>query len=291
MQNKIILCISSILFIFIASLYSSVFFVKEGKQAIVVQFGDIISENSLNPGVHFKIPFIQEVFKVDSRLININTESKEIIAADQKRLMINYYVKYKVIDQIQFYKSSKSLIALERKINPIVESSVRENVGMVSLIELLNNKRSEVMRNIKNEVNDVVNSLGIEVVDVRIKQTDLPSANSEAIFARMNSEREKEAREIRANGAEEAKKIKSIADRDYEIIIANAKKNEEIIRGQGEAKAADIYNKAYSVDKSFFIFQRKIDAYKDLSNSKGNRKFIMNIENNNFLNLIDEGVK
>lgn len=290
MKNNLYFILSSVIFVSIITINSTFFIVNEGYKAILIQFGNIINEKPIGPGLHVKLPFIQNVFRIDSRLHHIATHSKEIIASDQKRLIVSYYIKYKIIDQIKFYKSSKSIKSLENKIKPIIESSIRENIGMVSLVDLLNNKRSQVMQSVKLEVNDIAIDLGVEIIDVRIKKTDLPSENSEAIFSRMQTEREKEAKEIRAKGLEEAKIIKSTADKEVEIIIAEAKEKENIIKGHGEAKSIEIYNKASLKDPDFFLFYKKINSYENIANS-GENKFFININENDFLKMVTNGIE
>ena len=272
----IVLCV-----ILVTLVKGAVFIVEQPYQVIILQLGEVVTKKPIGPGLHFKIPFIQNVVTVDKRILNLNSDPREVITADQKRLIINYYVKYIINDPVAFYKSVRNEMTLGNRLGPIVESQVREQVGFVSLISLLKEAKSEVMSNIKEKVNEQVQDLGVKVIDVRIKKTDLPEENSNAIFRRMQTEREKEAKEIRAVGMEEAQKIMSVADKESKLILSEAKKNAKILEGQGDEQATKIFNDAFNIDKDFFEFYRHMQAYKR-SFSKDNTKLVIPF-NNSFL--------
>jgi membrane protease subunit HflC len=265
-------------------MFSSIFFVREGYQAIVLQFGEVITKQSLKPGIHFKIPFIQNVLHIDKRVLNLSSDSREVIAHDQKRLIVNYYVKYQIKDPVQFYRSTRTISNLESRLRPIIESNMREQIGFVPLISLLTEERSKVMHKIRLTSDEEAKNFGVDVIDVRVKRTDLPEENSDAIFRRMQTEREKEAKEIRAQGYEEAQKIMSTADKDRKAILAEAYNRAEQIKGEGDAIATKIYNTSYAIDKDFFKFYRTLIAYK-VSFNKENTKFILS-NDDKFLNIL-----
>ena len=254
--------------------FSCAFIVKEGYQAIVTQFGEIITKKPLKPGLHFKLPLLQKVLVIDGRVLNLSSDSREVIASDQKRLIVNYYAKYQIKDPVQFYRSAKTIYNLENRLRPIVESNMREQIGLVPLVGLLTEKRGKIMSDIRAASDIESKNLGVQILDVRIKRTDLPEENSAAIFRRMQTEREKEAKEIRAQGYQEAKKITSTADKERRAILAEYYNKAQQIKGEGDAEAARIYSEAYSVDKDFFNFYRTLIAYRK-SFEKENSKFIL----------------
>jgi membrane protease subunit HflC len=271
--------------LFLGILSSSLFSVTEGFQALVIQFGEIITEKTLEPGLHLKIPFIQKVVYIDKRILDLSSDPREVIAADQKRLIVNYYAKYIINDPVKFYKSVKSRFNFETRLRPIIESNMREQIGFVPLNNLLTVERNTVMSNITENSDKQASDFGVKVVDVRIKRTDLPEENSDAIFRRMQTEREKEAKEIRAKGFEEAQKISAYANKERQLILSEAYKKSEIKRGEGDAIAIEVFNKVISVDEEFFKFYRTLEAYKK-SFKKDNTRIILDVNDNEFLSLI-----
>ncbi|PPR77560.1 MAG: Modulator of FtsH protease HflC [Alphaproteobacteria bacterium MarineAlpha2_Bin1] len=259
--------ISFILFliIIIASvivLWSSIFTVHQTKQAIVLQFGDpreVVSD----PGLHFKVPFIQNVVRLDKRILAYNGGQEEIIASDQKRLVVDTYTRFKIIDPLEFYKSVGSEQVARSRLGAIVNANLRQVLGGVPLQSVLTEERTSLMQEITNLVNKGAEPLGLRVVDVRIKRADLPTENSEAIFRRMQAERDREAREFRAQGEEQATRIKANADREKAVLLAEATRDAQIIRGQGDAKRNAIFAQAFGQDPEFFNFYRSMLAYKE----------------------------
>lgn len=239
------------------------FTVNEGEQAIVVQLGKVVSTRGLDSGIHFKIPLIQEVISIDRRILDVNSTSLEMISADQKRLIVNSYTKYKIVDPIKFYRSVRNERILANRLQPIIENYMRENIANVSLNELLVAKRNKVMSDVQKGATQQAKQFGVSIIDVRIKRTDLPEENSSAIFKRMRSDREKEARQIRATGDKEAKLITATADKDKRVIIAESGKNAQFVKAIGDRQAAAILNKGYGVDKEFFTFYRTMELYKN----------------------------
>ena len=242
------------------AIYLSLFVVKEINQAIVLQFGDpkkIISK----PGLQFKIPFIQNVVFIDRRILSLDPAPEEVIASDQKRLIVDAYARFKIVDPLKFYISVGDERVARSRLATIINSRLRGVLGTQSLATLLSEDRSKQMDIIQNDVNAEAKNFGIEIIDVRIKRADLPQANSEAIYKRMQTEREREAKEFRAKGAEMAVTITSTADKEVTVLLANAKKQSEIMKGEGDGQRNAIFAKAFGKDPEFFAFYRAMIAY------------------------------
>ena len=240
--------------------YNGLFVVQEVSQAIVLQFGDpkkIITK----PGLNYKIPFIQNVVFLDRRVLNLDNPPEEVIAADQKRLIVDAFARFKIVDPLKFYISVGNERVARSRLATIINSRIRSVLGTQELSTLLSTDRAVHMASIQNDVNTEAQNFGITIVDVRIKRADLPQANSEAIFKRMQTEREREAKEFRAQGAEMAAKITSTADKEVTVILANANKESEIMRGQGDGKRNKIFADAFGRDPQFFIFYRAMQSY------------------------------
>lgn len=254
-------------------LISTIFTVDQRQQALVLQFGEPIRLIK-TPGLKFKLPFLQNVIIFDKRILDLGIQEQEVIASDQKRLIINAYTKYRITDPLKFYTTVRNQYGLNGKLGAILDSSMRQVIGEVTLSELLTVDRTNIMTRIKEILAKESQIFGVEIVDVRIMRGDLPKENSEAIFARMQTEREKEAREIRAKGAEEAEKIKAEADKQRTIILADAKKKSDISRGDGEAKASIIFADSYGKDPEFADFYRSMRAYKEALQSDKTRMVV-----------------
>ena len=238
----------------------ALFVVQEVNQAIVLQFGDpkkIITK----PGLNFKIPFIQNVVYLDRRVLNLDNPPEEVIAADQKRLIVDAFARFKIVDPLKFYISVGNERVARSRLATIINSRIRSVLGTQELATLLSTDRAVHMASIQNDVNTEAKNFGITIVDVRIKRADLPQANSEAIFKRMQTEREREAKEFRAQGAEMAAKITSTADKEVTVILANANKQSEIMRGEGDGKRNRIFADAFGRDPQFFGFYRAMQSY------------------------------
>ena len=242
------------------AIYLSLFVVKEINQAIVLQFGDpkkIISQ----PGLQVKIPFIQNVVFIDRRILSLDPAPEEVIASDQKRLIVDAYARFRIIDPLKFYISVGDERVARSRLATIINSRLRGVLGKQSLATLLSEDRSKQMDIIQNDVNAEAQNFGIEIIDVRIKRADLPQANSEAIYKRMQTEREREAKEFRAKGAEMAVTITSTADKEVTVLLANAKKQSEIMKGEGDGRRNKIFAEAFGKDPEFFSFYRAMQAY------------------------------
>ncbi len=243
-----------------ATLFFSIFIVKEVNQAIVLQFGDP-KRIILKPGLNFKLPFIQNVVFLDKRILNLDTPPEEVIASDQKRLIVDAFARFQIVDPLKFYISVGNERVARSRLSTIINSRIRSVLGTQRLQTLLSEDRTKQMALIQEGVNIEAEKFGIKIVDVRIKRADLPQANSDAIFARMQTEREREAKEFRAKGAEMAVTITSTADKEVTVILADAQKKSEIMKGEGDGKRNKIFADAFGQDPEFFAFYRAMQAY------------------------------
>ena len=255
--NKIIL---PLIIVIAATAFFSIFIVKEINQAIVLQFGDpkrIISK----PGLNFKIPFIQNVVFLDKRILNLDTPPEEVIASDQKRLIVDAFARFQIVDPLKFYISVGNERVARSRLSTIINSRIRSVLGTQRLQTLLSADRTNQMALIQDGVNNEAEKFGIKIVDVRIKRADLPPANSEAIYRRMQTERNREAKEFRAKGAEMAITITSTADKEVTVILAEAEKQSQIMKGEGDGQRNKIFAEAFGRDPEFFAFYRAMQAY------------------------------
>ena len=240
--------------------YLSLFTVKEINQAIVLQFGNpkkVITQ----AGLQWKIPFVQNVVFLDRRILSLDPAPEEVIASDQKRLIVDAYSRFTIVDPLKFYISVGNEMVARSRLATIINSRIRNVLGKQSLATLLSEERGRQMAIIQEGVNEEAKKFGIEIIDVRIKRADLPQANSEAIYKRMQTEREREAKEFRARGAEMAVTITSTADKEVTVILANADKQSEIMKGEGDGIRNKIFADAFGQDPEFFSFYRAMQAY------------------------------
>ena len=240
--------------------YLSLFTVKEINQAIVLQFGNP-KKVITTAGLQWKIPFVQNVVFLDRRILSLDPAPEEVIASDQKRLIVDAYSRFKIIDPLKFYISVGNEMVARSRLATIINSRIRNVLGKQSLATLLSEERGRQMAIIQEGVNEEAKKFGIVIIDVRIKRADLPQANSEAIYKRMQTEREREAKEFRARGAEMAVTITSTADKEVTVILANADKQSEIMKGEGDGIRNKIFADAFGQDPEFFSFYRAMQAY------------------------------
>jgi membrane protease subunit HflC len=273
--NKIIILIIA-LFVGV----NGIFIVDQRQQALVVRFGEV-TRSVTEAGLNYKVPFIDEIKYFDKRILNVLAEEREVLAEDQKRVIVNAFAKYQIIDPLKFFQTVRDIPGANIRILGALESSMRQVIGDRPLSALLSDKRAQIMGDIGELVNKTVLNSGMKLVDVRITRADLPNENSAAIYSRMQSEREKEAREFRAQGNEESQKIKSIADKESRSILADAKKQAEILHGQGDAKGYQIIADAVAQDTEFFKFYRTMQAYEKVLKNE-NTKMIISPENKFF---------
>ena len=241
---------------------SSLFIVDERQQALVVQFGE--PKRTVNqPGLNFKYPFIQDVIYFEKRVLSfIPDEGEEAILKDQKRLKVDTYARFKIFDPLRFYQSVRNEVEARKQLDTIVDSALREELGQRGLKEILSDQRIIITTNIREAVNIKARTLGMEIIDVQIRRADYPEVTSQAIFARMISERERIAREFRATGEEEAQKIRATAEKQRVVTVAEGAREAQETRGMGDAQAIQIYANAFGRDPEFFSFYRSMEAYK-----------------------------
>ena len=239
---------------------SAAFIVDQREQVLVLQFGDprrVVAE----PGLYFKVPFIQRVVRFDKRLLDFDNPPEEVIASDQKRLVVDAFARYHINDPLKFYQTVGTELALRPRLGSVVSSTLRQVLGTSPLQQVVSEKRGDLMLRIRDIVRTEASAFGIRVEDVRIKRADLPEENSEAIFRRMQTERQQEAAELRAKGAEQAQKIRAEANRQKVVIVAEAERDSEILRGRGEGEMNRIFADAFGRDPEFFSFWRSMQAY------------------------------
>jgi len=242
--------------------FSSLFTVYQTQQALVLQFGEVkrpISE----PGLKLKVPFIQNVVYYDRRVLDLEPPVETVILSDQKRLDVDSYIRYKIVDPLRFYQTMGSEEVARSRIGALVNSGLRRVLGNAPLLEVLSEGRERIMASVLNDVQSEAKGFGIEMVDVRIRRADLPEQAAQAIYARMRSEREREAREARAQGFERGQQIRAGADRERTVLLAEARKQAEILRGEGEGEANRIWGEAFGQDPAFFQFYRSMQAYRE----------------------------
>ena len=256
-MKKIILPIIGVIAL---TAFFSIFIVKEVNQAIVLQFGDP-KRILLKPGLNFKLPFIQNVVFLDKRILNLDAPPIEVIASDQKRLIVDAFARFQIVDPLKFYISVGNERVARSRLSTIINSRIRSVLGTQRLQTLLSEDRNKQMALIQEGVNNEAKNFGIKIVDVRIKRADLPQANSDAIYRRMQTEREREAKEFRAKGAEMAVTITSTADKEVTVILAEAQKKSEIMKGEGDGQRNKIFADAFGKDAEFFAFYRAMQAY------------------------------
>lgn len=243
-------------------LFDSLFIVPQTRQAIVIQFGEpkrVIRE----PGLHMKVPFIQRVVLYDNRLLSLDPPAKEVLLSDKKRIVVDTFLRFKIIDPLLFYQALQTEENAHSRLSDASISSLRDVLGQHDMKTILSPERPKIMKQIRDEVSGKAKAFGVEVVDIRIRRADLPEETSQAVFARMRSEREREAKEFRAQGQQMNQKIKAEADRDKVRILAQAQKEAQIIRGQGDKEAAHIWARAAAKDKDFYAFYRSLEAYRN----------------------------
>ena len=260
MKKSIGLVVGIFVAVVIVLTLSAAFIVDQREQVLVLQFGDpkrVIQE----PGLNFKIPFIQQVVRFDKRLLDYDNAPEEVIAADQKRLVVDAFARYHIIDPLKFYQTVGSEMLLRPRLGSAINSTLRQVLGTAPLQQVVSEKRGSLMLDIRNIVRREALTFGIQVEDVRIKRADLPDENSEAIYRRMQTERQQEAAELRAKGAEEAQKIRAEANRQKVVIVAEAERDSQILRGDGEGEMNRIFAEAFGRDPEFFSFYRSMQAY------------------------------
>jgi len=266
-MNKLIIAGGVVLVILGAVASSSLFIVEQTQQAIVLFFGKP-QKTIQDPGLYFKIPFGEEVVYYDKRVLDLDPPKERMILADQKRLDVDSYARYRIIDPLLFYQTTRRVTEVPGKLSPIINSSLRRVLGNETLLEILSGKRATIMVDIQKAVNDAVMRFGMEIVEVRVRRADYPDETRSNIENRMKSEREREAKEFRARGFEMAEGIRADAGKQKIVILAEAQKKAETLRGEGDGLAIKIYADAFGQDPEFFAFYRSMQAYKKSMDSQ-----------------------
>ncbi|HLJ19337.1 MAG TPA: protease modulator HflC [Stellaceae bacterium] len=261
MNKRVVIPIVAAGVVLVTVLMISVFTVHQTQKALVLQFGNpvrVVSE----AGLQFKLPLVQDVAYFDNRILDLEPPQEEVIAADQKRLVVDSYARYRIADPLQFFQLVSTEANANTRLSSIINSALRRVIGNVPLASVVAEKRAAVMQQVRDEVNTQAKAWGMDVVDVRIKRADLPAENSDAIFQRMQTERKREAAQFRGEGKREAQKIRANADRQVIEIKATAQQQAEILRGEGDAESIRIYADAFNRDKDFFALYWSLEAYR-----------------------------
>jgi modulator of FtsH protease HflC len=251
-----------LLFVLVIIGYSSIFTVDMTEQALVVRLGDpvrVVTE----PGLNFKAPFIDTVINVDKRILDLENPSQEVIASDQKRLVVDAFARYRIKNALRFYQSVGSIQAANIQLTTLLNASLRRVLGEVTFIQVVRDERETLMARIRDQLDHEAGGYGIQVVDVRIRRADLPEQNSQAVYQRMQTERQREAAEFRAQGGQKAQEIRSNADREATVIVAEANSTAEQVRGDGDGERNRLFAEAYGKDPDFFAFYRSMTAYEN----------------------------
>jgi membrane protease subunit HflC len=267
MDRRLLVVLAVVLVVAGFALTNALFIVDQTEQALVLQFGEprrVIR----TPGLWAKRPFLEDVKRYDNRLLDFEPPPEEVIVSDQKRLVVDTYTRYRITDSLLFYQTVNTEVAVRARLSAMVNGSLRRVLGNVTLSALLSHERPAIMGQIRDEVAEQGKSFGIQVVDVRIRRADLPEENSQAIFARMVSERQQQAAQYRGEGAEAAQTVRANADRERTIIVAEAQRSAQRVRGDGDAESIRIYADAFGQDKEFFAFYRSMQAYRDALNGR-----------------------
>ena len=250
----------------------SVFTVHQTQKALILQLGEPIG-TTLEPGLHFKLPFIQNVLYFDSRILNYDARPADALTSDKKAIVLDNYARWRIVDPLAFYRALRTVPMAQSQLDDIIYSQLRAVVGKYTLTQVVSSKRQEIMNLVRAQANVLIGPYGVDVVDVRIKRTDLPPENQRAIFGRMKAERERQATQYRSEGHEEATRLRSASDRDKAILLAEAQLKSEIIRGQGDAEATQVFGQAVGQNPDFYEFIRSLQAYR--KSLKENTRFIL----------------
>jgi len=286
-MNRGLLIAATLGLVALAAAASSLFIVNQAEQALVLRFG-AHRATIKEPGLHFKIPFIEDVVRYDLRLLPLDPPDEQIILGDQKRVVVDTFTRFRIVDPLKFYQAVRTETQARTQLSQIVSSAMRRVLGQVMLPAILSEERAQIMDQIQREVAERgARELGIEVVDVRLRRADLPEETSQAIYDRMKSERERQAKEARAQGYEWGQQIRARADRERTVILAEAQRQAQIERGQGDADASRIFAEAFGKDPQFFNLYRSLQAYRE-SLADGNTTLVLSPDTD-FLKVMGSG--
>lgn len=271
MTNKQIALVAGAVLLLLV-LTQTAFVVHQTETAIVVQLGKPVT-GALKPGLHFKLPLVQSVTFFDARVLDYDAKRAEILTEDKKAMVVDHYTKWRITDPLLFYQTVRTEAGAQARLDDITYAALREALGRHTLIEVVSEKRTEIMEQVVRQSQELLSPYGILVVDVRIKRTDLPPENERAIFGRMQAERERQAKQYRSEGQEEAAKIRAQADKERTVLLAEAERQASTIRGEGDAKATRTYAEAYDQSPEFYAFKRSLEAYE--SSLKDNTRLVL----------------
>ena len=256
--------------------FSGTFIVEQTEQALLLRFGQPVAGRGLvtEPGLHFKVPLIEHVIDIDNRILNLETPNQEVLASDNTRIQVDAFLRYKIVNPLEFYQTVQTTRQADSQLGYIMNSAIRRVLGEADLTQIVRDDRARLMAEIRDQVNTETQRLGIEAVDVRIRRADLPRQISEQVFARMNSERAREAAEYRAKGSQEKQTIQAKADRDVVVLVGEAQQKADTDRGEGDALRNKVFADAYGKDPDFFAFYRSMEAY-DTSLKAGDTRLVL----------------
>lgn len=272
-KNPMILVIVALVLLLLGS--QSFFTVHQTQRALVLQLGEPLP-TVYGAGLHFKLPFVQNVVYFDSRVLDYEARSREAFTVDKKAIVLDNYARWRISNPLQFYRSMRTVSGAQARLDDVVYSQLRAMVGAYTLTEVVSSHRPAIMKEVTDKVSALMEPYGVDVLDVRIKRTDLPTENQRAIFGRMRAERERQAKQYRSEGEEESTRIRSDADRQRAVILAEAGRESQIARGKGDASAAAAYSAAYSKSPDFYAYQRWLDAMR--RSLKDNSKLVISQE-------------
>lgn len=265
----------------------TMFTVSQTEQAVVLRFGDPVPgrERVTDPGLHLKIPFVESVVILDKRLLDLETPQEEVLTHDNQRLLVDAFMRYRIVDPLKFYQTVRTVEGGTSQLELVLNSTIRRVLGDASITDVVRDKREDLMSQIRQLVNAEADRIGVAVVDTRIRRADFPKEISAGVFGRMQTERQREAAEFRAQGAEQAAKIRAKADRDVTVLLAEAQQQADTTRGQGDAERNQVFNEAFGKDPSFFAFYRSMQAYQ--TGLKPNDTRLILTPNSNFFRFFD----
>ncbi len=269
--------------------YSSLFQVYQTRQALVIRLGNplrVVTE----PGLHVKMPLLDTVIYIDKRILDLENSSQEVIAADQKQLIVDAFARYRVVDALRFYQTVGTVDGANSRLSPFLNSALRAALGEATLTQVVREQREQLMARVREQLDREAQQFGIKVVDVRIRRADLPEQNSQAVYKRMQTEREREAQEFRSQGTQKAQEIRAKADRDATVIVAEATSKGEQTRGEGDAERNRIFAEAFSKDPDFFAFYRSMQAY-DAGLQQGDTRLVVRPDSDFFRYFLDPNGK
>lgn len=264
--------VSMLILICVAVLSQSYFTVHQTQKALILQLGEPLQE-VYGPGLHFKLPFIQKVIYFDGRVLDYDARSREAFTVDKKAIVLDNYARWRITNPLQFYRTMRTIPGAQARLDDVVYSQLRALVGAYTLTQVVSSHRASIMKEVTEKVSELMKPFGVEVLDVRIKRTDLPQENQRAIFERMRAERERQAKQYRSEGEEESTRIRSDADRQRALIVAEAAREAQVERGRGDAQAASTYAKAYEKNPDFYSYQRWLEAMR--RSFKENSKIVL----------------